>query len=534
MQGPTRLTLSLIALLLANGAQANDRCTRATLNELTQELRVRDFLNRLPSPYRGAGNFALSEVTRYATERSIDLEGFERLLNRVSRETEQAGLYTSELEAVADEVEALQSKLRELSLQPPAVVSGDVVQLHDRATSVVSDSLQDARRSILVGSDRVEKYLTGVASALQALERTEVVRRREPISHFQDSLAQYSIHGAEIETLLDLAVSSDRDLGDCPESLLIESLYERQSTIQQIHEQDDRVLVPPGMPLTHLGSQLPNGTRGSTAFQLAESHLAAIGVLVGVQNVTADEPSLRLTARPYEEYRPLCDGERFREARALQPPSCTAFVIRSATSEGGGALIATARHCLEPLPPGQTFFVRNFRHDPNEPSGVSHEEITRIVAPVVVDGGSSTRDWAVLQLEKPLPDVSPLPLRESGEPSIGDPLFVLGHPDGLPLVIASNAEVQGFGEPILSPFLFEANVDSLGGNSGSPLLSARTGMVEGILSKQFDREPFETKDGCLRILPCGLSDCLWERVIRIRFVSEALKQLDSTKPRGKS
>jgi V8-like Glu-specific endopeptidase len=54
---------------------------------------------------------------------------------------------------------------------------------------------------------------------------------------------------------------------------------------------------------------------------------------------------------------------------------------------------------------------------------------------------------------------------------------VIGYPSGLPAKLAGGAKVFG----TASPFFFSANLDTFGGNSGSPVFNAGSNRVVGIL-----------------------------------------------------
>lgn len=70
-----------------------------------------------------------------------------------------------------------------------------------------------------------------------------------------------------------------------------------------------------------------------------------------------------------------------------------------------------------------------------------------------------------------------LPLDTSAGVSIGNELYVLGFPSGLPMKIADQAFVRS----ISDKGYFVSNLDTFGGNSGSPVLKSGTLTVEGIL-----------------------------------------------------
>ncbi len=94
----------------------------------------------------------------------------------------------------------------------------------------------------------------------------------------------------------------------------------------------------------------------------------------------------------------------------------------------------------------------------------------------VFNGGPGP-DFALVRLDRKVTGRRPLPIHRDAKPSAGDPLFVIGHPVGLPVKVAGNAKVRD-----ASPkYFFKADLDTFGGNSGSAVFNARTRQIEGIL-----------------------------------------------------
>ena len=86
-------------------------------------------------------------------------------------------------------------------------------------------------------------------------------------------------------------------------------------------------------------------------------------------------------------------------------------------------------------------------------------------------------DYALIRLDRKVAGRKPLEINRSRRPKKGDKLLVLGHPLGLPLKIAAGAAVR---DPSPADY-FVADLDTFSGNSGSPVFSAATGLVEGVL-----------------------------------------------------
>ncbi len=165
----------------------------------------------------------------------------------------------------------------------------------------------------------------------------------------------------------------------------------------------------------------------------------------------------------------VCSSEPY----ATQPTSafCTGFVV-------GEDLIATAGHCVSTADCSSTRFVFGYRMDGanNVRSTVNADEVYSCQS-VLSRENTGTRDYALVRVDRPITGRSPLPIRRAGTIGNNTALVLAGHPSGLPLKVAGGARVRANG----NANYFEANVDSYGGNSGSPVFDAAGLTVEGIL-----------------------------------------------------
>jgi V8-like Glu-specific endopeptidase len=105
--------------------------------------------------------------------------------------------------------------------------------------------------------------------------------------------------------------------------------------------------------------------------------------------------------------------------------------------------------------------------------------------------GSTQNDYALIELEESVEDRKPLKFRTTGKAKVGDSLVVIGHPTGLPTKIAAGAEIRTIGD-----VFFTANLDTYGGNSGSAVFNATTGVVEGILVRGDTDYVWSSSQGC--------------------------------------
>jgi V8-like Glu-specific endopeptidase len=125
-----------------------------------------------------------------------------------------------------------------------------------------------------------------------------------------------------------------------------------------------------------------------------------------------------------------------------------------------------------------------------------------------------------VKLDRKVRNHLPLNMRLSGDVKVGDPLTVLGYPEGLPLKVADGAAVRS----VSKPGFFVANTDTYGGNSGSAVINASTRLVEGVLVR--GEKDFEwTPAGCARSYRCKDNACRGEDITRIGEIAKALSAL---------
>lgn len=168
----------------------------------------------------------------------------------------------------------------------------------------------------------------------------------------------------------------------------------------------------------------------------------------------------------------ICSDERF----ANQPTvaGCTAFLVSPKH-------IVTAGHCISNQTCGNGSYYWLFDyHMPSlgefDPRKSKHDYVSckRIVKRVL--DPRTHLDYALIELKKEVTNRAPLRFRREGQIQVGEKLVVIGHPSGLPTKIADNADVRE-----VNDVFFKANLDTFGGNSGSPVINISTGEVEGIL-----------------------------------------------------
>jgi hypothetical protein len=114
----------------------------------------------------------------------------------------------------------------------------------------------------------------------------------------------------------------------------------------------------------------------------------------------------------------------------------------------------------------------------------------------------------LVRLDRTVVGRKPLRFRKVSKARTGRSLYVVGHPCGLPQKYAPGAAIRHN-----SPKnYFVANLDTYGGNSGSPVFDARTHRVEGVLVR--GETDFISNGGCYVSLVCPTTGCRGEDVTR--------------------
>ena len=214
-----------------------------------------------------------------------------------------------------------------------------------------------------------------------------------------------------------------------------------------------------GIPTTDLDHQLENAR--------------SVCCIVNQKNKVTPIPNTSKSLIEPSKYN-VCGSENF----AGQPviSQCTGFIVSK-------DIIATAGHCIkDDASAKNSVFIFDFRM-PSEGSLPSDELIIdngRIFRGVELLGRqevSGGLDWALVRVDREITGRKVLELRTNASISNNSGVYTIGHPCGLPAKIADNAQVLYNS----SPEFFVADLDTYGGNSGSPVFSAITHQVEGIL-----------------------------------------------------
>ena len=179
----------------------------------------------------------------------------------------------------------------------------------------------------------------------------------------------------------------------------------------------------------------------------------------------------KLRTSSYQREYNLCSSETF----ASQPLGCFCSGVLVAPD-----VVATAGHCVKGKADlDHIRFVFGFRMvDADTPrTTFPADDVYRGKEVIGRRYTADRTDWALVRLDRPVVDRKPVAFRAEGKVKSDEPVFVIGHPCGLPQKIARGARVRSNAPASY----FVANLDTYGGNSGSPVFSAKSYKLEGLL-----------------------------------------------------
>ena len=199
--------------------------------------------------------------------------------------------------------------------------------------------------------------------------------------------------------------------------------------------------------------------------------------------------------------RNLCAGERFRD----QPIGafCSGFLVAP-------DIIATAGHCVNAGNVTNVRFVFGFRmrNATTAETVINNGEIYHGVAIIGRQEVGNGPDWALVRIDRPVTNHRIVRIRRTGRIGDTQAVHVIGHPSGLPTKFAGGAAVRN-NQPNA---FFVANLDTYGGNSGSPVFNSDTHEVEGILVR--GETDFVQQGNCTVSLVCPTTGCRGEDCTR--------------------
>ena len=206
----------------------------------------------------------------------------------------------------------------------------------------------------------------------------------------------------------------------------------------------------------------------------------------------------------------ICASERF--SAQISAANCSGFLV-------GDDLLVTAGHCIRSNSDCKGYkWVFDYKVEHEDQGAIMVDDSSIYSCSKIINrtlNGANMDDWALIQLDRKVTDRAPLTYRTSGKISVNEPLVVIGHPTGIPTKIADGANVRS-----LQGKYFVANLDTYGGNSGSAVFNANTGVVEGILVRGGTDYVYDSVQKCQVSNVCRNNDCRGEDVTFITNIPE--------------
>ncbi len=194
-----------------------------------------------------------------------------------------------------------------------------------------------------------------------------------------------------------------------------------------------------------------------------------------------------------------CPGNRF--ADQITVPSCTGFLVKP-------DLLVTAAHCVKSQDDCDSFnWVFEYAL-----AGEGDKNYTKVGADRVYRCKKIAArnyqafgdiDYAILQLDRPVEGRKPLKLALDAQVSPGLELVNIGNSNGLPLKFKGSAQILK-----ITPngWAFESEMDTFGGDSGSPFFDAGTGEVLGVTSRGHADHFHDGASNCRQLKVCKPGD----------------------------
>lgn len=244
----------------------------------------------------------------------------------------------------------------------------------------------------------------------------------------------------------------------------------------------------------------------------------SVAAYISSKRLTPVKGGYKLSTKKLRESIPLCYGENYVDQSAVA--TCTGFLVAP-------NLLITAGHCMTEINSCTSLnkWVFDYQEGVFNPDKISSEDVysCKKILGIQLDSDSKL-DYAVIQLDRNVKGRVPLSYRKKGKINDYSSVYVIGHPSGLTAKFSDDAKVYENDNRIY----FKADLDTFGGNSGSPIFNESTGVVEGILVRGDKDYVLDSSRTCLNVNRCrsislecsssGEEACKGESATRISLI----------------
>jgi V8-like Glu-specific endopeptidase len=202
-------------------------------------------------------------------------------------------------------------------------------------------------------------------------------------------------------------------------------------------------------------------------------------------------------------------------AEQIAAADCSGFLVAK-------DLLVTAGHCVRNIRDCKNkkwvfdYSIKNTKSNPAYVLAKNIYQCQEIISHV--EDRFNYNDYTLIRLNRVVSDRRPLAFRSDGKIKYATDVVLIGHPSGLPTKVSAGAYVTKNNKENY----FTSNVDSFGGNSGSPIINAQSGEVEGILVRGSEDYEMDFERKCRVPKVCLMKGCQGEDAIRITNLSKII------------
>lgn len=222
---------------------------------------------------------------------------------------------------------------------------------------------------------------------------------------------------------------------------------------------------------------------------------STVAMVTGDPSLAGKPVSLPLLPDLQTENR-LCDGQRY--AKQPVPAFCSGALVAA-------DVVLTAGHCVKApgnddgVPLNQMLFLFGFDMlDAGQVQIGFPGKDVYAARSLVKRVQNDNVDYALIRLDRKVTGRPTLKIAPKEQLFVGKQLFVVGHPSGLPTKLADHASINQ-----VRSTTFRSNLDTFEGNSGSPIFSARSNAIVGVLDGGKKDYVWQGKCRVVNALPNG-------------------------------
>ncbi len=210
-------------------------------------------------------------------------------------------------------------------------------------------------------------------------------------------------------------------------------------------------------------------------------------------------------------HRSICPYENF--VKQIIRPMGSAFLIAPDLVMSVGHTLSTKKECISNY---SFMFNYNWNSEKQTLNSFQNEDI--YFCTDIIEFGYFPIDFALIRLDRPVKNIQPLFLDFSNKNRVGTKVYTIGHPNMTPKKYSDGFIKSNMYEGNYN--YFNASIDSMRGNSGSPIFDMTTNKVIAILKGGEDDFIFDEKNFCNAYKRCKDTGCRGEALTKLSSLPE--------------